>query len=242
MSGSEHVAANRRSWTRQAPAFAVHAERAWAAPGITWGTLRVPEEEVRALPEDLRGCDVVELGCGTAYFSAWLARRGARPVGVDLTPAQLATARRMQAEHALDFPLIEADAEDVPLPAGCADLVVSEYGASLWCEPRRWIGEAGRLLRPGGRLAFLTNGLVAALAQPTEGDPGERLLRGYDEVRRIHWADDGSIEFHLPHGEWIDLLHEHGFEVLRLVELRSDASDWSRRWPVEEVWSARLGA
>ena len=38
----------------------------------------------------LRGLDVVELGCGTAYFSAWLARRGARPVGFDVTAAQLA--------------------------------------------------------------------------------------------------------------------------------------------------------
>lgn len=47
------------------------------------------------------------LGCGTAYVSAWLARRGARPVGVDVTPAQLATARRCQTEFAIDFPLVE---------------------------------------------------------------------------------------------------------------------------------------
>ena len=56
-----------------------------------------PETEVGVLG-DLAGLDVVELGCGTAYFSAWFARRGARPVGVDVTPAQLDTARRLQAE------------------------------------------------------------------------------------------------------------------------------------------------
>ena len=50
------------------------------------------------LTEVLADLDVVELGCGTAYVSAWLARRGARPVGVDVTPAQLATARRWQHE------------------------------------------------------------------------------------------------------------------------------------------------
>lgn len=55
----------------------------------------VPERQLGVLGE-VAGLDVVELGCGTAYFSAWLARRGARPVGVDLTPAQLATARRCQ--------------------------------------------------------------------------------------------------------------------------------------------------
>ena len=60
---------------------------------ITWGVFGVPEREVGVLG-DVSGLDVVELGCGTAYFSAWLARRGARPVGVDVTPAQLETARR----------------------------------------------------------------------------------------------------------------------------------------------------
>ena len=74
--------------------------------------------------------DTIELGCGTAYISAWLARRGARPVGIDITPAQLETARRMQGEFGLDFPLLEASAEDVPLPDESFDLAISEYGAS----------------------------------------------------------------------------------------------------------------
>ena len=116
----------------------------------------VPEAEVGALP-DVDGLDTIELGCGTAYFSAWLARRGARPVGVDQSKGQLATARAMQAEHGIEFPLIEADAEAVPLPDASFDFALSEYGASLWCEPERWIAEAARLLRPGGRLVFLTS-------------------------------------------------------------------------------------
>jgi SAM-dependent methyltransferase len=49
-----------------------------------------PEEELGLLG-DVRGLDVLELGCGTAYWSAWLQRRGARPIGLDLTSAQLAT-------------------------------------------------------------------------------------------------------------------------------------------------------
>ena len=53
------------------------------------------ESEIGALGE-VRGKDVIELGCGTAYFGAWLARRGARVTGVDPTPAQLETARRMR--------------------------------------------------------------------------------------------------------------------------------------------------
>src|SRR5207244_4060735 len=91
---------------------------------------------------DVAGLDVLDLGCGIAYFSAWLARRGARVVGLDVTPAQLETARRMQAASGLEFPLIEASAEAVPLPGGSFDLVLSEYGASIWCDPTDWIPEA----------------------------------------------------------------------------------------------------
>src|SRR6266536_5332672 len=78
-----------------APAYAERAPRNWAREEITWGIWNIPESRVAALGE-VAGLDVVELGCGTAYFSAWLARRGARPVGIDPTPAQLATAKAMQ--------------------------------------------------------------------------------------------------------------------------------------------------
>src|SRR5205085_8109779 len=107
--------------------------------------------------------DVVELGCGTAYRSAWLAKQGARPVGVDATPAQLETARRLQRETGIEFPLVEADAAETGLPGESADLVVSEYGASIWVDPYRWIPEAARLLRPGGRLVFLRNSTLVIL-------------------------------------------------------------------------------
>ena len=50
-------------------------------------------------PDNLAGTDVIELGCGTAYVSSWLARRGARVVGIDDSEQQLATARHLQREH-----------------------------------------------------------------------------------------------------------------------------------------------
>ena len=115
----------------------------------------VREDAIGSPLGDVSGLDVVELGCGTAYFSAQLAYRGARPVGVDPTPAQLATARRMMEAAGVSFPLVEAPAERVPLPDASFDLAVSEFGASLWADPALWIPEAARLLRPNGRLVFL---------------------------------------------------------------------------------------
>src|SRR3712207_596589 len=151
----DHVAQNRVAWDRMAADYVESGRRNWATEEITWGIFDVPESRIGMLPPDLAGMDAVELGCGTAYVSAWLARRGARPVGVDLSERQLATAREMQAEHRLEFPLLHASAEAVPLPDASFDLAVSEYGASLWCDPDAWIAEAARLLRPAGRLVFL---------------------------------------------------------------------------------------
>ena len=193
---------------REAENYVAGAERNWAADEITWGILDVPESRAPVLPE-LAGKDVVELGCGTAYFSAWLARRGARVTGVDVTEEQLATARRMQAEHGLEFPLVHASAEDVPLPDESFDLVVSEYGAIIWCDPDLWIAEAARLLRPGGELVFLVNGTILMLCSP-DTDPvepaGTELLRPYFGMKRFEWVEDTSVDFHLGYGDWIRLL------------------------------------
>src|SRR5580765_4470786 len=100
-SDAERNAAN---WTQANSDYTdENAETNWASE-ISWGIWAVDESELNVLG-DVAGLDVVELGCGTAYFSAWLARAGARPVGVDITPAQLATARRCQQAFGVTFPL-----------------------------------------------------------------------------------------------------------------------------------------
>lgn len=246
------AAANRGLWTLANGEYADdHADRAWAADDITWGIFNVPEQQLGVLG-DVRGLDVAELGCGTAYFSAWLARRGARPTGIDLTPAQLATARRCQQRSGIFFPLIEADAGDVPLPAASFDLAISECGASLWCDPARWVPEAARLLRPGGRLVFHTTSVLAAVCSPeAPGTARRELLRPQREARRLATAH-GGVEFHPGHGEWITILRASGFTIDDLRELYAppDAPDhpyyqlttaeWARQWPAEEIWVAHL--
>ena len=110
----EHVRRNRAMWDDWAKKYAAAGERAWAENAPRWGIWQVPETELRMLANDLAGKDVIELGCGTAYVSSWLARRGARVVGIDNSQAQLDTARRLQLEHGVEFPLIHGNAEEVP--------------------------------------------------------------------------------------------------------------------------------
>jgi SAM-dependent methyltransferase len=248
---ADSIGANIEQWTKQNAEFTdPSARRHWDSPDIFWGVFSIPEADVDVLG-DVAGLDVVELGCGTAYFSAWLAKRGARPVGVDPTPAQLATARRMMAETGIEFPLVEAAAESVPLPDSSFDLAVSEYGASLWANPERWVAEAARLLRPGGRLVFLTNSTLVYLCAPDVGVVTEQLQRPQFGMRRIQWPGEPGIEYHLPHGAWIDVLRRNRFAIEALRELRAPESavdpdyydfvtaDWGRKWPAEEIWVTR---
>jgi SAM-dependent methyltransferase len=159
----------------------------------------------------------------------------------------------MMQQKGLEFPLVEAPGESVPLPDEAFDLAVSEYGASLWADPAKWIPEAARLLRSGGKLVFLTNSTLVYLCAPTDVDAmvGEELLRDQFGMYRIQWEGALGIEYHVSHGDWIALLRKHGFEIEALHELRPhleavDPSyydyvtvEWARKWPAEEIWVAR---
>lgn len=249
-----HVAAARRQWDEHMSGwFDRYAPRRWAATEPFWGMWCIPQQRLAVLPAELTGVAAVELGCGSAYVSAWLARRGAHPVGVDVSTRQLATARRMQEEFGPRFPLVQADAERVPLADRCADLVISEYGASVWCDPYRWVPEAARLLRPGGRLVFMAPSTLARMCVPDEGPATDRLVRDLFGLHQVVLRGTSGNEyrlFTLPHGEWIRLMARCGLVVEDLIEVRvpPDATnndfpelsdEWARRWPAEEVWFAR---
>ncbi len=249
-SSDDYVAVNREKWTKANAEYTdANAERSWSRD-VTWGMWGAREDDIHALP-DVDGKDVIELGCGTAYFSAYLARLGARVVGVDVTPAQLATARRMQKQFKLEFPLIEANAEDVPLPDASFDVVHSEYGASIWCDPYKWIPEAARLLRPGGHLVFLRNSTLAVLCATVEGPTSETLQRPQRGLYKLEWTEpDHEIEFQMGHGDLVRVLRTNGFEIEDLIELYAPENavdhdhyasnaEWAKRWPAEEIWKAR---
>src|SRR2546421_3888658 len=252
-----HVSVTRRQWDEQMSAwFDRYARPRWAATEPYWGMWCILQSRLPVLPAEPAGLTAVELGCGSGYVSAWLARRGARPVGVDVSARQLATAHRMQDEFDLRFPLVQADAERVPLRTGCADLVVNEYGASVWCDPYRWIPEAARLLRPGGRLVFMAPSTLARLCQPERGPVTDRLGRALFGPPRVRLRGTSGTEyrmFTLPHGEWIRLLGRSGLIVEDLIEVQVPPghtnndfpefpAGWVEHWPAEEVWFARRPA
>ena len=244
----EELARNRALWTLVNHRHTDRAaSRMWARNGIRWGLFGVPETTLAVLPP-VAGKVVVELGSGTSFLSAALARAGAMPIGIDLNEDQLATARRCQRSSGTVFPLVQADAQAVPLRDGSADLVVSEHGAGVWCDPGLWVPEAARILKLGGLLVFLVNSVLSTLCVPDSGPAAATLQRCYGELGRMEF--DG-VEFHPTHGDWIAVLRASGFTVEALHELTAPAgsaepdfyeiaeAQWAQRWPVEDLWVAR---
>ena len=250
----DYAVTARKHWTESNAKYTDgRARESWARNEIAWGVFKSREADIRILP-DLNGLEVIELGCGTAYFGAWLKKHGAaRVVGVDVTPAQLDTAGRMNAEFGLGLEFVEANAEAVPLPDASFDLAFSEYGASIWCDPYKWIPEAGRLLRPGGELVFMRNTDLSMVCSPDGDRISDCLVRPLKGMNRLDWTSGGdpSSEFHISTSDMFQLLRRTGFEVLDFRDLYAaeDAVDhpfynfvpaeWARRWPAEEIWRAR---
>jgi ubiquinone/menaquinone biosynthesis C-methylase UbiE len=157
----------------------------------------------------------------------------------------------MQAAHDLRFPLVWGDAQRLPFADATFDFAISEYGASLWCDPYRWVPEAARVLRPGGRLQFLSStAFVTCCAADDEEEPATpELRRPYFGMHRVVWPDTDGVEFHLGHSDWVRLLRRSGFELEDLCEVRPPETattrytwvtvDWARQWPCEEVFTAR---
>ena len=249
----EYLQGNIDAWEKEAEDYIEAAEHAWATDQPYWGIWRIPESSTSLLPVDMSGRSCIELGCGTAYVSAWMRRRGARVVAIDPTPNQLETARRLQVEHKLVFIIEEGFAESVPYPDESFDFAISEYGAALWADPYRWIPEVARLLKQDGELVFLTNSALMVMCAPdyeSDGPLGPTLLRPYFGMHKTTWLDSpGQTEFHLTHGDWIALLRANYFTIERLLELKAPPlaktryvwvnPEWASQWPTEEVWIAR---
>ncbi len=246
---SPHAARNERAWDTFSDEYQqAHGAQLAESGGNAWGTAQAAESELQILG-DVSGKDVLELGCGAAQWAIALARRGAHVVGLDISSGQLAQARRLMAEAGVDFPLVHASAEDVPLPDAVFDIVFCDHGAMTFADPYRTVPEVARLLRSGGLFAFNHHSPFETVCWPLGGDGvGDRLALDYFGM---HLIDDGDeVFFQLPYGEWIRLFRSNGFVIEDLVEPRppedavssyrsEEALAWSRRWPAESIWRLR---
>lgn len=119
------------------------------------------------LPPALEGCTVLDLGCGTGrdcYVLSRLVGEQGRVIGVDMTEAQLAIARRHREWHAERYGYARSNVEfragyvedlrAVDVPDASVDVVVSNCVVNLSPDKPRVFREIFRVLKPGGELYF----------------------------------------------------------------------------------------
>lgn len=139
------------------------AQRYFDEHAADWDRIRalhVPEQEVEAAVLDLLGAGpfetFVDLGTGTGRILELFADRYRYGVGFDMNQAMLAYARSKLAAAGLAHAhLRHADLYNLPLPSAEADAVVMHQVLHFLAEPQAALGEAARVLKPGGRLLIV---------------------------------------------------------------------------------------
>jgi len=244
----EHELRNREFWDADADDYqAVHGDQ--LARGKVWGAWAVPEAQLGVLG-DVAGLDVLELGCGGAQWSVALAHDDARVVALDQSRGQLGHAGRNVGDAGAEVRLVCASGAAVPLRDASFDMVFCDHGAMSFCEPSHSVPEIARVLRPGGRLVFNKETVLHALCYDAERERHGTHLQVPYFGNRVHGSDEGTVDFHVPYGEWIRLFRANGLMVEDLVEIQPPTSasttyndfvqiDWARRWPAEEIWVVR---
>jgi 2-polyprenyl-6-hydroxyphenyl methylase/3-demethylubiquinone-9 3-methyltransferase len=142
---------------------------------------------------DLNGKKVLDAGCGTGFFSAQAARRGASVTGLDVGVALLREARRKGITA-----VVAGDAARMPIPDGCFDVVVSSECIEHTPSPRDTLRELIRVIRPGGWLAITCPNAIwrwsCTVANTLHLRPYKGLENwpGWGQLRS--WAGEGGME------------------------------------------------
>lgn len=222
---AETVRANRHWWDAESRVYLDEHGDFLGDDDFVWGPEGLREEDAGLLgpASGLRGLDILEIGCGAAQCSRWLAKQGARIVGLDLSAGMLRRARDLDDALGASTPVVQADATRLPLRDASVDLACSSYGAVPFvADGGRLMSEVARVLRPGGRWVF---SLTHPVRWAFPDDPGEGgLTVRYSYFDRTPYVETGSdgevsyVEHHRTLGERVAELVEAGFVLERLVE------------------------
>ena len=241
--GPQESAQANRSW------WDANAEEYYAEHGSTLGDadfLWCPEglrEADAHLLGEVRGKDVLELGCGAAQAGRWLVAQGARVTAFDVSHGQLLVARELDRRTGVSVPTVQADAQRLPFRDASFDVVASAFGAIPFvADSAGTMREVARVLRPGGRFVFSTTHPVRWVFADDPGPDGLVVRQPYFD-RTPYVEQDGTgtatyVEHHRTLGDRVRELVAAGLELVDLLE-----PEWPEgRTLVWGQWSPLRGA
>ncbi|WP_222193617.1 class I SAM-dependent methyltransferase [Modestobacter italicus] len=239
---AESARANRGWWDAAAPAYLAEHGSDLGDTDFLWCPEGLREAEAHLLG-DVAGRRVLEVGCGSAPCSRWLARAGASPVALDLSGGMLDRAATLNRRTGISVPLVQADAGALPLADGSMDLACSAFGGLPFvADAAAVLAEVARVLRPGGRFVASVNHPVR-WALPDSPDPADlRVVSSYfDRTPYVETDEHGAtvyVEHHRTVGDWVRAVVGAGFVLRDLLE-----PEWtpgrSQTWG---QWSPERGA
>ena len=229
--------ANRRWWDADAEQY--HREHAeflgvdspegefvWCPEGLHEGDWH--------LLGDIAGRRILEVGCGSAPCSRWLAAHGAYPVGLDLSRGMLERGLAAMARGGPRVPLVQAGAEELPFAGESFDLACSAFGAVPFvADSARVMREVARVLRPGGRWVFSVNHPMRWIFPDDPGPDGLRATMPYfDRTPYVEVDDEDNptyVEHHRTVGDRVREIVAAGLVLVDLIE--PDWPEWlDREW------------
>ncbi len=237
LSAAESVRANRAWWDADAEDYhRTHGDFLGVdSPGgeLVWCPEGLHEGDVHLLG-DVSGCDVLEVGCGSAPCARWLAGRGARVVGLDLSAGMLARGAAAMAAGGPQVPLVQASADALPLADASVDVAFSAFGAVPFVADSGVVmTEVARVLRPGGRWVFSVNHPLRWIFPDDPGPAGLTATMPYfDRSPYVETDADGVALYAEHHRTLGDRVREIAAAGLALVDLVEP------QWPegLEREW------
>jgi SAM-dependent methyltransferase len=220
--GPESARASRGWWDATAASYQVEHGRFLGDADFLWGPEGLREGTARLLGE-VRGRRVLEIGCGAAQCSRWLAGQGAHPVAFDISAAQLAEATRLNAATGTTVSLVQADAQVLPFTDASFDLACSAYGGVPFVADSAGVmREVARVLRPGGRWVFSTTHPFRWCFRDDPGPGGLVVESSYFDRRAyVEQDDEGNatyVEHHRTIGDRIREIVAAGLVVEDVIE------------------------
>ncbi|MFW0787595.1 class I SAM-dependent methyltransferase [Gordonia sp. CPCC 206044] len=189
---------------------------------FVWCPERLREADVGLLGE-IAERDVLEIGCGSAPCSRWLAAHGARVVGIDLSRRMLGIGLAAMDADTRRVPLVQANAENLPFADASFDIACSAFGAVPFvADSAQVMAEVARVLRPGGRWVFAVNHPMRWMFLDDPGPDGLTVRIPYFDRTPYTEVDDAGtityVEHHRTIGDRVREIRSAGLILDDIVE------------------------